>query len=92
MTASFFTHINRKSQADLLYHEGTFLYTREEPQFIVDVYQLEDFYVEIYFHKHLEDFLAMRSFEATERKPEYNSDSDTFGLLEMVMGHSRISA
>ena len=92
MTASFFNHINRRSQADLLYHEGQFLFTRQEPQFLVDVYRLEEFFVEIYYHRQLEDFVTMRSFEDADRTPQYNSDSETFGLTAMMMGHSKISA
>ncbi|MER3471976.1 MAG: hypothetical protein C4330_11825 [Chitinophagaceae bacterium] len=92
MTASFFNHINRKSQADLLYREGEFLYTRQEPQFIVDVYRLEEFFVEIYLHKHIEDFVTVRSFEASDRKPQYDTESETFGLLSIMMGQPRISA
>jgi hypothetical protein len=91
MTAAFFSQINRKSQADLLFHQGDFLQTREEPQFLVDVYRLEDFFVEIYFHRQLEDFVALRSFEATG-EPQYNTDSETFGVLAMLMEHSKISA
>lgn len=92
MTASFFNNINRKSQADLLFREGNFLFTREEPQYLVDVYSLEDFFVEIYFNRQLEDFVTMRSFEASDRRPQYNTDSETFGLLEMMMSQPRISA
>jgi hypothetical protein len=92
MTATFFSQINRKSQAELIYHQGDFLYTRQEPQFIIDVYQLEDFFVEIYFHKHIEDFVTIRSFEATDRQPQFTSDSENFGFLAMMMGNSRISA
>ena len=66
MRNNLFSRLSISQQADILLKEAYYLDTREEPGFFVDMYQLHDLYVEIYFHKKQEDFVVVKTFYSTE--------------------------
>ncbi|HEX2532751.1 MAG TPA: hypothetical protein VHK69_03390 [Chitinophagaceae bacterium] len=57
-----FDGMTPQQQADTLLLRGSFLYSRQEPEFLVDLYRMDGFYVEIYYHKREADIVAVRSF------------------------------
>lgn len=71
MTPHLFDSLTKLQQAELLQHQSTFLYTRQEPEFIIDVYQLGDFYTEVYYHKSEESFVVLRSFYSDAHRQTY---------------------
>lgn len=71
MTPHFFDTLTKLQQAELLQHQSTFMYTRQEPEFLIDVYQMGDFYTEIYFHKEEENFVVIRSYYADANRQMY---------------------
>ena len=66
MENNLFSRLTIPQQADVLLKEAYYLDTREEPGFFVDMYQLHDLYVEIYFHKKQEGFIVVKTFYSTE--------------------------
>ena len=59
---TLFNLLNKQEQADMLLEEGAFLYTRQEPEFLIDLYKLEDFFVEVYYHKRQRSLIVVKSF------------------------------
>jgi hypothetical protein len=57
-----FNTLSRVDQADLLLAEGIFLNSRNEAAFIIDQYQLHDFYVEVHYDNNTNDAVAVKSF------------------------------
>ena len=71
MTPYFFDSLTRLQQAEILQHQSQYIYTRQEPEFTIDVYQLGDFFTEIYFHKNEENFIIIKSFYADTQRQSY---------------------
>lgn len=57
-----FTALSLKEKTDALVSRGSFLHTRYEPAYTIDSYQLDSFYVEIYFHKGEQATPVLRAF------------------------------
>jgi hypothetical protein len=71
LTPTLFKSLTNRQQADLLLHYGEFVHTMEEMEFIVDLYLLQDFYVELYFHKTEDNCIILRSYYSKDNyKPE----------------------
>jgi hypothetical protein len=66
MRNNLFSRLTVPQQAEILFHEGYYLNTREEPGFFVDTYQLHSSFVEIYFHKKQADFVVVKTFYSME--------------------------
>jgi len=62
LTPAIFNDLNKKDQADLLQFEGSYQYTRQDAEFIIDLYEMEGFYVEVYFHKEHDELILIKSF------------------------------
>lgn len=58
LTPAIFNDLDKRDQADLIQQEAIYLGTRELPEFIVDLYSLEGFFVELFYH-HLHDDLIL---------------------------------
>ncbi len=69
-----FDSLTKTQQADILQYESEYLYTRQEPEFIIDLYKVGDFYVEIYFHSRQEEYIGMRSFYLNNQPSSYLPD------------------
>ena len=67
MVISTFYQLSYASQADLLLKEGTFLSTRSEGNFIIDLYELHDLIVEIFYQKEDEEPVSVMAYDTTER-------------------------
>lgn len=73
-------HLNQLSlnqKAQLLFQEGFYLHTRSEPGIVVDLYQMQGLYVEVYFSKAHEEFLTMKNFYSDETNLEKAERSNT---------------
>lgn len=62
LTPNLFKSLTHRQQGDLLYRKGTYMHTAEEPEFIIDLYTLQDFYVELYYHKWKNRLVIVRSY------------------------------
>ncbi len=61
MSNNFFNCLTTLQQAEYLSSQGYYLHTRQEPGFIVDMYELLGLNVEVYFDKVYEDFVVIKS-------------------------------
>lgn len=66
-TFKLFNLLSKQEQADLLLEEGTYLHTRQEPEFLIDLYEIEGFFVEVYYHKRQDELIIVKSFRSGEQ-------------------------
>jgi|GEM_PF-6367344 len=67
MVISTFYQLSYNEQADLLLNQGTFLQTREEGNFIIDLFELQDLLVEVYYLKEDEEPVSVMACETTDK-------------------------
>lgn len=84
MRNNLFSRLTIPQQADILLKEAYYLDTREEPGFFVDMYQLPDLYVEVYFHRKQEEFVVVKTFYSSE-DVQTNSSMEKDILYPMQM-------
>lgn len=62
-----FYQLGYKQQADLLLSNATFLLSRVEDSFIVDLYELDDMLVEVFYQKDGEDLVSVMAYNTSEK-------------------------
>jgi hypothetical protein len=67
MVISTFYQLNYNEQADLLLNQGTFLQSREEGNFIIDLYELQDLLVEVYYQREDEELVSVMACETVDK-------------------------
>lgn len=50
MLATDFQYLALQQQKVLLQKKGQYMYTRQEPKFFIDLFELDDLIVEVYYH------------------------------------------
>jgi hypothetical protein len=63
MTINDFEYMDGVAKAEILSLQGVFLATRKDGCFRISLYQLEQFYVELYYHITQGIYVCLRSFE-----------------------------
>ena len=67
MVISTFYQLNYSEQADLLLKQGTFLSSRAEGNFVIDLYELHDLIIEIFYQKEDEEPVSVMAYDTSER-------------------------
>jgi hypothetical protein len=67
VNTSTFYQLNYTHQADLLLNQGTFLQTRTEDNFIIDLYELHDLLIEIFYQKENEEPVSVMAYNTSEK-------------------------
>ena len=67
ITSSTFYQLTYTDQADLLLDQGNFLQTRTEDNFIIDLYELQDLLVEIFYEKEAEEPVSVMAYNTHEK-------------------------
>jgi hypothetical protein len=67
VTTSTFYQLHYNQQADLLLHQGTFLQTRHEDNFVIDLYELQDLLIEIFYEKESEEPVSVMAYNTMEK-------------------------
>ena len=62
LTAAQFEHLDLRDREALVLRQGVFIAIRQEPEFVIRLYQLPAFYAELYFHQLRKDPVSIRSF------------------------------
>lgn len=62
-----FYQLSYQQQADLLLANATFLLSRNEDSFIVDLYELDDLLVEVFYQKENEDLVSVMAYNTSEK-------------------------
>lgn len=81
MTLDEFTHLNERRQAQTLLERGTFLAERLYKNFSIFLYQLDNFYVEVYHNLRFDVMQGMRCFEDDETLQPYLESIDISELV-----------
>jgi hypothetical protein len=66
MTAYEFRLQSESDQIDLLYKEGTYIGKRKEGKASIVLYQLDAFYVEVFYHKYRRLVSRLHIFQSTQ--------------------------
>ncbi|MFL5771842.1 MAG: hypothetical protein ACJ75F_01710 [Flavisolibacter sp.] len=82
MTVTDFTHLDETKQAEALLARGIFLTERLYKNFIIFLYQLDNFYVEVFHNLKFNVMQGMRSFEDDEALEPYLDTIDISCLYE----------
>ena len=67
VSTSTFYQLNYHQQADLLLQQGTFLQTRSEGNFIIDLYELQDLLIEIFYQQENEEPVSVMAYNTTDK-------------------------
>jgi hypothetical protein len=62
-----FYQLSYQRQADLLLANATFLLSRHEDSFIVDLYELDDLLVEVFYQKENEELVSVMAYNTSEK-------------------------
>ena len=82
MTTYDFNGLDVWAQADSLYKHGVFLSDRQSDLYLILLYQIHGFYVEVYFHKGKSKIVRFRSFSNSDRLLPYLEKIDIGALLK----------
>jgi hypothetical protein len=64
-----FNTLSRADQVDLLELEGVYISSRYEAEFVIDRYQLHNFYVDVFYLTSTGNAVAVQSFYPTLKQP-----------------------
>ena len=67
INSTYFYQLSYQQQADLLLSEATFLLSRIEDNFIVDLYELDDILVEVFYDYYTEDLVSVMAYNTSEK-------------------------
>lgn len=71
ITFAAFKKLSQKQQLDLLCYEGIYLCSRQEPEFMIDLYQIDSYYIEAFYHRKTKKVISLRSFDSTNLLNSY---------------------
>ena len=74
-TTTGFYRLTYAQQADMLGHQGLFMETRREGNFLVDLYELDDLLIEVFYQKDSEEPVSVMAFEAAKKLKRLYADS-----------------
>ncbi len=67
LTTSTFYQLTYTQQADTLLQEGTYIQSRSENNFLVDLYELYDLLVEVFYQKGSEDLVSIMAYNTNDK-------------------------
>ena len=84
MTLTYFKSLTRNQKKAVVLRTGTFLCEKNYGLIRTMLYQVDGFYVEIYFAKFRRDAIWFRSFDSTKNLHPYLQQIDISGLFKDV--------
>ena len=67
INSTHFYQLSYQQQADILLSHATFLLSRIEDSFIVDLYELDDLLVEVFYQNDNEDLVSVMAYNTSEK-------------------------
>ena len=67
INSTHFYQLSYQKQADLLLSDATYLLSRTEDSFVVDLFELDDMLVEVFYEKESEDLVSVMAYNTTEK-------------------------
>lgn len=80
-----FNTLSKQDQQNQLLKEGTFLAEREDGPFRIMLYQLDAFYVEVYFFNLYNKVAFLQTFSDTDALEPYLVQMDVSSMLKPVL-------
>ena len=71
MTLYQFNLLTETQQAEELWENGVHIGEREEATYTIALYQISCFYVEVFYHRHLNAIKQFRTFSSTDQLAPY---------------------
>ncbi|HYO21543.1 MAG TPA: hypothetical protein VER36_03990 [Flavisolibacter sp.] len=84
MTLPEFAACKKEEQIDLIKKDGAFLYVRNEAGVDIILYQLSNFYVEVFFETAVEDKVSIRCFDDTTSLDIYLKEINISALQQLL--------
>lgn len=81
MRLSVFRNLSPQDQHDWVAREGVLLWERQSKNFRIYLYQLEGFYVELFFFKESGEFATIKPFDNMDELSPYLAEIDVGHLL-----------
>ena len=81
MTIDEFKVLERNQREKLLFDNGVYLSSRQEPEFVIDLYQIDSFYIEAFYHQGKRRLIYLRAFSTTDDLCPYIMHIDLEALL-----------
>ena len=81
MTQEEFDKYSLNKQADIVWKIGVLIANRQEGRFTVMLYQIEGFYVEVFYSKNGKKIPGVRSFEDIKYLEPYLNEMDVNSLI-----------
>ena len=85
MTLKHFSLLNKAKQQDIVLRNGMFLTERTDGPFKIMLYQLEDFYVEVFIFNLYDKVALFRAFDSIDELEPYFEQINVSGLLQEVL-------
>jgi hypothetical protein len=79
-----FNFMDGMAKTEVLASDGVFLAERNDGCFRISLYQVNDFYVEIYYHKTRYFYICIRSFEDVAELFPYLQDIDISEVYKLI--------
>lgn len=67
INSTHFYKLSYQQQADLLLSDATYLLSRNEDSFVVDLYELDDILVEVFYLKESEFLVSVMAYNTSEK-------------------------
>ncbi|HZH64713.1 MAG TPA: hypothetical protein VEY10_07445 [Flavisolibacter sp.] len=67
LTTSTFYQLSYTEQADTILREGNFIQTRTEKNFMIDMYELDDLLIEVFYQKDTEDLVSIMAYNTADK-------------------------
>ena len=81
MTIDEFKILEKTQREQLLFHNGVYLASRQEPEFVIDLYQIDSFYIEAFYHQGKKRLIYIRAFSTTDDLLPYIMNIDISFVL-----------
>jgi len=76
-----FKYLEKETKKRLLFDNGVYLSSRKESEFIIELYQIDSFYVEAYFHESDQEIGYMRAFSSLDDLLPYLNKIDISNII-----------
>ena len=80
MTLYQFNLLNEIQQAEMLWENGVHIGERKKEEHTIVLYQIDGFYVEVFYHRGLNEIKRFRSFSSVDQLMPYTNKISIAGL------------
>lgn len=83
MMVFHFHQLSEKEQLDILEESGVFIAERQRPFYNIKLFQLDGFYVELFYHTHFNVVVNINCFTNTDCLGPYLQSIDVEALIDV---------